>query len=69
MAVSLRKTYSLTAASALGHTVFLPSGIRVRVLAVSPLPSRVRLVGRTANGGTVAATLSRTAALRPAQDI
>jgi hypothetical protein len=69
MAVSLHKDLSLSAASALGHTVFLPSGIRIRVLAVSPLPSRVRLVGRTANGGTVAATLSRSATLRPAQGI
>ena len=77
MAVSLRKTYSLAAASALGHTVFLPSGIRVRVLAVSPLPApdncahapRVRLVGRTRHGGEVAVSLPRATALRPSWTI
>jgi hypothetical protein len=77
MPVSLSKTNSLAASSALGHTVFLPSGIRVQVLAVTPLPSptcsahapRVRLVGRTRHGGDVVATFPRATALRPAQDI
>jgi hypothetical protein len=77
MSVSLIKTHSLAASSALGHTVFLPSGIRVQVLAVTALPTpdhsahapRVRLVGRTEHGGDVVTALPRATALRPAQGI
>jgi hypothetical protein len=57
--------------------VYLPSGIRVQVLAVCPLPApdnsahapRVRLVGRTRHGGEVATTLPRATALRPSWTI
>jgi hypothetical protein len=75
MSVSLRKTASIPAAQAKGATVFLPSGLQVTISAVTPLPARsahaprVRLVGRTVHGGSVASTFPAGAGLRPAQDI
>jgi hypothetical protein len=75
MSVSLRKIASIPAAQAQGALVFLPSGIRVRISAVVPLPARsahaprVRLVGRTRHGGSVAMSVPSGSGLRPAQDI
>lgn len=75
MSVSLSKVLSVPASGSLGAAVILPSGITVRVLAVSPLTARaatgprVRLVGRTRHGGDVVTTLPAGAGLRPAQGI
>ena len=74
-AVSLTKVLSVPASGSLGALVVLPSGITVRVLAVTPLPARsalaprVRLVGRTRHGGDLAVSLPSGAGLRPAQEI
>ena len=75
MSVSLSKVLSVPASGSLGAAVILPSGITVRVLAVSPLTARaatgprVRLVGRTRHGGEVAVSLPRTTPLRPSWTI
>lgn len=73
--VSLTKINSIPAAQAQGATVFLPSGIRVRISAVTPLPARsahaprVLLSATTPHGGTVRVSLPAGSGLRPAQDI
>lgn len=75
MSVSLTKDLSIPASRALGALVLLPSGIRIRVSAVIPLPARaatgprVLLRGRTTHGGSVQVSLPSGSGLRPAQGI
>jgi hypothetical protein len=75
MSVSLHKIASIPASQSAGATVFLPSGIRVRISAVTPLPARsahaprVRLVGRTRHGGDIITAVPAGSGLRPAERI
>jgi hypothetical protein len=75
MSVSLRKIASIPASQSAGATVFLPSGIRVRISAVTPLPARsahaprVLLRGLTEHGGSVQVSVPSGSGLRPAQAI